>query len=100
MKMALAAMLIYTLHSEFEDAEKSFDGIGMDRLVRLIYVFASAMLYDSVFRKMFLNADILPCIVRHNAGLAVDVRPNDRHDGCRFQVINNHAAGATGIAID
>src|SRR4051794_20476592 len=100
MKMMLAAMLLYTFHSTFEDAEKSFNSIGVYRAVFRMNVFATAMVYNSVFREMFLNADILPSIVRHDAGLAVDVFSNARENGCRFQVINNHTASAASIAID
>src|SRR4051812_39323786 len=93
-------MLIYTLHSAFEDAKEPFNSIGMNRLIFWIDVFTTAMMHNAVLCKVLSNVNVLSSIIRHNAGIAIYVCLNNRKDGCCFQVINNHTTGATSVTIN
>lgn len=100
MKMLLVAMLVNALHSAFEDAEKPLNRIGVDRPVFGVYILIAAVMHNAMLHKVPANMNVLPGLIGHNARFAVDIRLDNRDNRRGLQVVNYHAAGASGIAVD
>lgn len=45
-----------------------------------------------MFWRVLVQNKLLTILIRHNARLIGDVRIEDRHDGFRLPVLNDHAA--------
>ncbi|OGP69155.1 MAG: hypothetical protein A2Z73_00170 [Deltaproteobacteria bacterium RBG_13_60_28] len=100
MEMLFLAMLIYALHTTFEDGEKAFHVIGVNSGIGQGNIFPLAMLDAIMLRKMFIQESILPSIIGHNPGFMGDILFQDRDNGFGIEAVNNHAAGFTGFPVN
>ncbi len=91
--MLFAAMLIDALHAPLEDGEESFDGVGVDGRVEPRDILTSTMPDKAVFGELFVEVIVLPGLVGHHAGFAVNIFLEDRNQGLGPQVIDDHASG-------
>lgn len=97
--MMLAAVLIDTLHSAFEDGEKAFDGIGVNGWVNLGHVFALTMTSKRMAGEVLIHMLVLASLVGHDSCLAGDVFLQGREQGLGFEVIHDHAPSLAAGAI-
>src|SRR5262245_49848259 len=100
MHMLLAAVLVHALHSARKDAEKPFNRVRVDRGIFRVHVCPYPMPNHTMFCAMTADVHLLTSFVRHDPGLAIDVRLHDRHDCRSFKISDNHATGSPGFAVD
>ena len=96
MKVFLGAMLIDALHAALEDAEKAFDGIGVDRAASVLM---AIMGHNAMLGEVPANRLVVGCFVGHQPRFAGKVLTNQRPDGADFEVFDDHAAGLAGVAV-
>ena len=99
-KVAFLAMLIYALHTTFEDGEKAFYGIGMNGGIGKRDILASAMTNAAMLREMLIQKSVLTGIIGHNPGFMGDILFQDRDNGCSLEAVNHHASGFTGFPVN
>jgi hypothetical protein len=93
MKVTFLAMLIYALHTTFEDGEKAFHGIGVNGRIGRGDIFPSAMANAAMLREVFIQKSILTRIIGHNPGFVGNILFQDRHNSCRLESVNYDAPG-------
>ena len=86
-QMLFAAMLIDALHPALEDAEKAFDGVGVERPAP---VFAGLMLHHLMIRELAPDLGVVAGFVGHQTGFAVHVLKHDRADSLGVELFDHH----------
>src|SRR5258708_678475 len=99
-QVVVAAMLIDTFHTAFEDREEALDGVGMHGPIFARNVLAKHMTGEAVIREMQAQIFVLSRIISHYARARVDVRLQDGKQGAHLQVIDHDATRFPGAAVD
>lgn len=93
-------VLIDAPHVALEDAEVAFNRVRVDRALQRREVLILAMAHDAVAAELAADVEVVTGLVRHQAGFAGRVLPQDRREGRGLQVIDDHAKGAARLTVN
>ena len=96
-KMLFPAVLIDALHAALEDAEKALDGIGVNWAKT---IFTAIVAHNVVLREVVNEVAIVPCLIGHDPRLGGNMLAENGHHGRGLQVVYDHAARTTSIAVN
>lgn len=99
-QMVGRAVLINAFHPALEDRKETLDSIGMDGAIFPSNVFLVKMPSEPVIREVWPHLFVVGGIIGHDAGFAIDVRLQQRHDGFHLDIVDYHATRPSGIAVD
>lgn len=97
MQMLLGAVLIDALHPALEHGGVAFDRIGVGIATHIL---VCAVPHDAMLSELAANLEVVPGLVRHQAGFLGDVLARDRRHGGGLKIVHNHAAGVSRLAVN
>ena len=92
MKVLLVAVLVNAFHAAFENGEKAFDGIGMNRAIRQSDVLFGLVIDGLVTGEVDMRDGVLTGFVGQQARFVRDIRQQNRPKRFPLKVVDNHAA--------
>src|SRR5882672_3225190 len=87
-QMVSGAMLVHAFHAALEDRKESFYGIGMDSAIFPSHVFLVHVPSKAVIREVRPYLLVVGSIVSHDAGRAINIRRQQRHNGFHLDVVD------------